>query len=115
MDRFFRGIGSANHLYFGEKYFGIKHDYFGHKNSAYELPENQNNREEEKEGKNASGHTDNPKTDIVVAIAGILVVAVRRTAITRIIVPRAAAFRLPIPPQRYLNSICPRKSPIVNG
>jgi hypothetical protein len=39
----------------------------------------------------------NPKTDIVVAIAGIVVVATRGSAIPRIVVPRTAAFWLPVP------------------
>jgi len=39
-----------------------------------------------------SGLAYNPKTDIVVAVVGIVVVAIRRPAISRIVVPRAAAF-----------------------
>ncbi len=42
--------------------------------------------------KSTRGTTDNPKTNIVVAVVGIVVVAIGRPAVPRIVVPRTAAF-----------------------
>ena len=47
--------------------------------------------------KSARGGTDNTETDIVVAVAGIVVVAVRRTAVPWIVVPGAAALARLVP------------------
>ena len=42
--------------------------------------------------KSAGGITDNPKTNVVVGVARVVVVAGGRTAIPRIVVPGTAAF-----------------------
>ena len=56
--------------------------------------------------KSAGNPATNPKTDIVVAIVGVIVVAVSRTAVFRIVVPRTAPQQsvLPVP------SLLPRPS-----
>ncbi|PSB02781.1 hypothetical protein C7B64_11555 [Merismopedia glauca CCAP 1448/3] len=54
--------------------------------------------------KSTRSRTTNTKTDIVVAIPRIVVVAVSRTAIPRIIDPRTAPLYLPAPVSAYPKS-----------
>ena len=47
--------------------------------------------------KNSSPHNDNSKSDIVVAVARIVIVTIGRATIRRIIVPRTATQHLAVP------------------
>jgi hypothetical protein len=47
--------------------------------------------------KSAGGSTDNSKTNVVVPVVGIVPVAIRRTAVPRIVVPRTTAQEPEVP------------------